>query len=117
MSSESSSDDSDSDDIDNNQLILQIKKNIKPVDNAKKINTLVPDVSNVNSNIEEDNSNAGEDTVSGNLTDESKNVAEEVKEKTVEDRLELFTQQDVEQPPVKRKRLGLVQEILISVSI
>lgn len=118
LSSESSSDDSDSDDIDNNQLILQTKKNIKPaVDNAKNINIVVPDASNINSNTEEGILNTGEDTVSNNLIGESRNVIEEVKEKTTEDRLELFAQQDVEQPPVKRKRSGLVQEILISVSI
>lgn len=100
ISSDSSSEETDSDDeLDDAKLLLQIKNKFKQMDAVKNADKSVE--------VKEPDPIADDD-----------NETERTKERSLDDRLiEEFCFMKSSENQAKRKRVGLVQEILISVSV
>lgn len=106
LSSDTTSEESDSDDdIDDTKLLLEIKKKFKRLEEETKIN----DIRKIDETIE-----VNQDLVQTEQLAED-NVVMPVEEQVTTEIAS--TEEVIEPPPVKKRRTGLVQEIIISVSV
>lgn len=106
MSSDSSSEDSDSDDdLDDTKLLLEIRKKFKHIDEESKIKEtgkgILPVEPNTSAILEE--------------MDEEENAGRSIDKRLLEE-FSVKKDETAEEQPAKKRRVGLVQEIIISVN-
>lgn len=105
MSSDTSSEESDSDDdLDDTKLLLEIRKKFKHIDEESKIKETGKGILLAEQNASE---------VTEEI-DEEESATSSIDKRLLEE-FSLKKDENSEEPPVKKKRVGLVQEIIISV--
>lgn len=106
MSSDTSTEESDSDDdLDDSKLLLEIRKKFKRLEEETNINEI--------KKLSENNNETVQEVLQLDPSPIVETPLPSVEEQVNED---LVSKEESAQPPTKKKRIGLVQEIIISVS-